>query len=192
MKYLSKKTLNLTVKVKNLATFSLIGKDMNNTLKLVYETFSASFKNNFHPKALPMLRGSTEQQQYHYDTMLWKERMRFFIGICEFLILFTLSKRYHFSCTKQVQARRNTHFQLYMFLSHIEYLLECNTLAVNSAVYLYACKSAIICQAAFSGIKVTKYKKTRIPLTGTKNVATKLALDGPFVYGQHLMILALD
>ncbi|KRX83056.1 hypothetical protein T06_7969 [Trichinella sp. T6] len=56
MKYLSKKTLNLTVKVKNLATFSLIGKDMNNTLKLVYETFSASFKNNFHPKALPMLR----------------------------------------------------------------------------------------------------------------------------------------
>ncbi|KRY54895.1 hypothetical protein T03_18196 [Trichinella britovi] len=155
MKYLSKKTLNLTVKVKNLATFSLIGKDMNNTLKLVYETFSASFKNNFHPKALPMLRVTIQCSGkkgcvYQRDIIFLARNV-----------------------LRQVQARRNTHLQMYMFLSHIEYLLECNTLAVNR-------------------IKVTEYKKTRIPLTGTKNVATKLALDGPFVYGQHLMILALD
>ncbi|KRX49766.1 hypothetical protein T05_6425 [Trichinella murrelli] len=98
----------------------------------------------------------------------------------------------HEMCCDRFKQDEEVLFCMYMFLSHIEYLLECNTLAVNSAVYLCACKSAIICQAAFSGIKVTEYKKTRIPLTGTKNVATKLALDGPFVYGQHLMILALD
>ncbi|KRX83016.1 hypothetical protein T06_144 [Trichinella sp. T6] len=112
--------------------------------------------------------------------MLWKERMRFFIGICEFLILFTIKyffiisqmKLYiikeisfflHEMCCDRFKQDEEVLSCMYMFLSHIEYLLECNTLAVN-----------------------------RIPLTGTKNVATKLALDGPFVYGQHLMILALD
>ncbi|KRY34659.1 hypothetical protein T01_16262 [Trichinella spiralis] len=145
--------LSLTVKVKNLATFSLIGKDMNNTLKLVYETFSASFKNNFQPKALPMLRVIKEISFFLHEMC------------CD---RFKQDENYACNCN------------MYMFLSHIEYLLECNTLAVNR------------CEAAFSGIKVTEYKKTRIPLTDITKVATILALDGPFVYGQHLMILALD
>ncbi|KRZ78585.1 hypothetical protein T10_10724 [Trichinella papuae] len=73
----------------------------------------------------------------------------------------------------KLQRRINMH----MFLSDIEYLLECNTLA---ELYLE------------EQVKVTEYNKTRTPFTGTKKVATKLAPGGPFVYGQHLMILALD
>ncbi|KRX26240.1 hypothetical protein T07_9241 [Trichinella nelsoni] len=56
MKYLSKKILNLTVKVKNFGQpFSLIGKNMNNTLKLAVlsnNNISNQIEGNFYSKCV--------------------------------------------------------------------------------------------------------------------------------------------